>query len=112
MFNRIFNFLFFIFFFFFTSFGFFAKKENALINKGNQLYKEKKFDQSQQEYEKAVTVAPANATANYNLGNVQFRKNNFSDASKSYSTTVEHAMDKPIQEKGYYNKGVALIKQQ
>ena len=90
----------------------FAQKENVLINQGNQLYKQKKFDQSQQEYEKAISQAPANPTANYNLGNVQFRKNNFSDASKSYNASVEHATDKPVQEKGYYNKGVALIKQQ
>jgi Ca-activated chloride channel homolog len=90
----------------------FAQKENALISKGNQFYKEKKFDQSQQQYQKAIEQSPANATANYNLGNAQFRKNNFDDASKSYNTTVEHSADKPIQAKGFYNKGVALIKQQ
>jgi len=90
----------------------FAQKENVLISKGNQLYKEKKFDQSQEQYQKAVQEAPANATANYNLGNAQFRKNSFDDAAKSYNATIEHSGDKPVQQKGYYNKGVALIKEQ
>jgi Ca-activated chloride channel family protein len=111
MYKPLFSFLLFSFYFL-VSPNLFAQKENALISKGNQLYKQKKFDESQQEYEKAVSQAPANSTANYNLGNVQFRKNNFTDASKSYTTSVEHATDKPVQEKGYYNKGVALIKQQ
>jgi Ca-activated chloride channel family protein len=90
----------------------FAQKENVLINQGNQLYKAKKFDESKQQYQKAVGVAPGNATANYNLGNAEFRKNSYDDASKSYNASVEHAPDKNIQEKGYYNKGVALVKQQ
>jgi Ca-activated chloride channel family protein len=90
----------------------FAQKENALISKGNQLYKEKKYDQSQEQYQKAVQLAPSNATANYNLGNALFRKNSFDDAARSYNTTIEHGNEKPLQEKGFYNKGVALIKQQ
>jgi tetratricopeptide (TPR) repeat protein len=89
-----------------------AQKENALIRSGNRYYKKKQVDQSQQQYEAAVRKAPDNPTANYNLGNAQFRKNNYADAANSYNTTVEHAgTDKTMQEKGLYNKGVALIKQ-
>jgi len=90
----------------------FAQKENVLINKGNQLYKQKKFDQSQQEYLKAVSEAPANPAANYNLGNAQFRKNSFDEASKSFNISVEHADDKTMKEKAFYNEGVSYIKQQ
>jgi Ca-activated chloride channel family protein len=89
-----------------------AQKENALIRSGNRYYKKKQVDQSQQQYEAAVRKAPDNPTANYNLGNAQFRKNNYADAANSYNNTVEHAgTDKTMQEKGLYNKGVALIKQ-
>ncbi len=89
-----------------------AQKENALIRKGNRLYKQKQFDQSQAEYQKAVQQAPTNPSANYNLGNTQFRKNNFDDAVKSYDATVDNSTDQSLKEKGLYNKGVALIKQQ
>jgi Ca-activated chloride channel homolog len=89
----------------------FAQNENALIRKGNKLYKEKQFDQSQQQYQKAIEKAPDNPTSNYNLGNVQFRKNSFDDAAKSYQTTIDHTNDNSIKENASYNQGVALIKQ-
>jgi Ca-activated chloride channel family protein len=88
-------------------------KEDALIRSGNRFYKKKQLDQSQQQYEEAVRKAPESPTANYNLGNAQFRKNNYADAANSYGNSVEHsANDKAMQEKGLYNQGVALIKQQ
>jgi Ca-activated chloride channel homolog len=99
-----------IFIFHFTS-NLFAQNENALIRKGNKLYKEKQFDQSQQQYQKAIEKSPGNPTSNYNLGNVQFRKNSFEDATKSYQTTIDHANDNTIKENASYNQGVALIKQ-
>jgi Ca-activated chloride channel family protein len=89
-----------------------AQKENAMIRSGNRYYKQKQLDKSQQQYEEAVKKAPGNSTANYNLGNAQFRKNSYSDAANSYEASVEHTTDKAMQEKGLYNKGVALVKQQ
>lgn len=89
-----------------------AQKENAMIRSGNRYYKQKQLDKSQQQYEEAVKKAPGNSTANYNLGNAQFRKNSYSDAANSYEASVEHTSDKAMQEKGLYNKGVALVKQQ
>jgi tetratricopeptide (TPR) repeat protein len=89
-----------------------AQKENALIRSGNRLYKQKQVDQSQQQYQKAIEQAPANPTAHYNLGNAQFRKDDFENAVKSYDASIGHAADKDMQEKGLYNKGVAEIKQQ
>jgi tetratricopeptide (TPR) repeat protein len=90
-----------------------TQKEDVLIRSGNRYYKKKQLDQSQQQYEEAVRKAPENPTANYNLGNAQFRKNNYADAANSYNNSVEHSgNDKVMQERGLYNKGVALIKQQ
>ncbi|MHA4808268.1 VWA domain-containing protein [Flavitalea flava] len=89
-----------------------AQKENALIRSGNRLYKKKQIDQSQKEYQEAVREAPDNAAANYNLGNAFFRKNNFEEAAKSYDASVQHSADNVVREKGFYNKGVAHIKQQ
>jgi Ca-activated chloride channel homolog len=89
-----------------------AQKANALIRSGNRFYKQKQFDQSLSQYQKATQAAPDNPAANYNLGNAEFRKNNFDDAVKSYEAGIEHSTDKTVKEKGLYNKGVALIKQQ
>jgi tetratricopeptide (TPR) repeat protein len=88
-----------------------AQEGNAQIRSGNRFYKKKQIDQSLQQYQSAVRKAPDNPTANYNLGNAQFRKNNFDEAAKSYEATVSHSSDKVMEEKGLYNKGVAMIKQ-
>ena len=88
-----------------------AQNGNAQIRSGNRYYKKKQLDQSLQQYQSAVQKAPENPTANYNLGNAQFRKNNFDEAARSYDATVAHSQDKAMQEKGFYNKGVAMIKQ-
>ncbi|HLZ89101.1 MAG TPA: VWA domain-containing protein, partial [Puia sp.] len=88
-----------------------AQTGNAQIRSGNRYYKKKQLDQSLQQYQSAVQQAPDNPTANYNLGNAQFRKNNFDEAAHSYDATVKNSQDKTMQEKGYYNKGVAMVKQ-
>lgn len=89
-----------------------AQTTNTLIRSGNRAYKKKQVDQSLKQYQAAVDKAPDNPTANYNLGNAQFRKNEFDAASKSYDASVNHsASDKSMEEKGLYNKGVALAKQ-
>jgi Ca-activated chloride channel family protein len=89
-----------------------AQSGGALIRSGNRYYKKKQLDQSVQQYQAAVNKAPDNPTANYNLGNAQFRKNDFDAAAKSFDASVTHSSsDKPMQEKGFYNKGVAMAKQ-
>jgi Ca-activated chloride channel homolog len=88
-----------------------AQKEDVVIRKGNRYYKLKQIDQSQDQYQKALQMAPGNPAASYNLGNTQFRKNKFEDAAQSYQTSVDKTNDKGLQEKGLYNKGVAEIKQ-
>jgi len=89
-----------------------AQTANSLIRNGNRYYKQKQFNQSQQEYQKALGKAPDNPAVHYNLGNTQFRKNSFEDAVKSYDAGLERSPDKSMQQKELYNKGVALIKQQ
>ena len=88
-----------------------AQSTSARIRSGNRYYKKKQIDQSIQQYQSAVQQTPNDPAANYNLGNAQFRKNQFDEAARSYDATIQHSPDKKVQENGYYNKGVAMIKQ-
>jgi Ca-activated chloride channel family protein len=89
-----------------------AQSGNNLIRSGNRYYKKKQLDQSLQQYQAAVKKAPDNPAANYNLGNAQFRKNDYDAAAKSYDASVANSSaDKEMQEKGLYNKGLAMVKQ-
>ncbi len=89
-----------------------AQNGNNLVRSGNRYYKKQQVDKSLQQYQAAVKKAPDNPAANYNLGNAQFRKNDYDAAAKSYDASVSHSSgDKAMQEKGLYNKGVAMVKQ-
>ena len=89
-----------------------AQQERASIRAGNKLYKEKQYQASLQEYNKAVSRAPGNEVANYNQGNALVRTNMLDDAITSFDNSIAASKKKPVKEKGYYNKGVALSKQQ
>jgi Ca-activated chloride channel homolog len=89
-----------------------GQQADAMIRKGNRLYKQKQLDLSQKAYEEAVHAAPGDPTANYNLGDVQFRKNNFDSAARSFEAGVENSRDSAGRENSLYNKGVALVKGQ
>lgn len=89
-----------------------AQKNDATIHRGNELYKQKNYEASQQEYRKALVTDPKDVTASYNNGNAQFRATKTDEAIQSYDNTIENAKDKAVKEKALYNKGVALSKQQ
>ncbi len=76
------------------------------------MYKQKNYDASQQEYSRALVADPKDATASYNNGNAQFRGNKGEEAVASYDNTIDHSKDAMLREKAFYNKGVALSKQQ
>jgi Ca-activated chloride channel family protein len=90
--------------------GALAQKTNIAIRRGNQLYKQKNYEASKQEYSKALAESPKDATAHYNMGNAVFRSNKNDEAIQSYDNTLENSSDKVVREKAFYNKGVALSK--
>lgn len=51
-----------------------TRQERRLINKGNELYKERKFVEAQSIYEEALVANGASAEARYNLGLSQIRQ--------------------------------------
>lgn len=84
-----------------------TRKERRLINKGNELYKERKFVDANGLYQQALTENPNSAEARYNLGLSQVRQiTDLSDttantvsrlelARKSFSDVAALAKDKP-----------------
>lgn len=87
-----------------------AQQENTAIRQGNKLYRKGEYDKALPEYKKAVEQNPKNAIANYNLGNTEFRSENFAGAEQSFDAAVDNG-DEVFKQKAFYNKGVALSKQ-
>lgn len=88
-----------------------AQTENKSIRTGNRLYKEGKFDQALPEYEKALSLNPANPVGHYNMGNARFRKDDFTESEKDFDSAAATATTKDLKQRSLYNKGVALTKQ-
>ena len=89
----------------------YSQQEQEVLRKGNELYKQKQYDKSLPEFQKAVGINPENPVAQYNFGNVLFRKQNYSEAERAYTKAVEVSADNMRKENAWYNKGVSLSQQ-
>jgi tetratricopeptide (TPR) repeat protein len=88
----------------------FSQNTNSLIKKGNDAYKQNKWDEAASAYRDALKKSEDNTTANYNLGNVFYKKDNTEEAVKSYNNVIAHTDDNSVKQKAFYNKGVAYQK--
>lgn len=85
-----------------------AQNEKALIKKGNEAYEKKEYGNAITNYKQAAEKAPANATAQYNLGNALYKDKKTDEAVQAYDNAVSNAGSKNDKSKSYYNKGVVL----
>jgi len=88
-----------------------AQQVNQQIKKGNDSYKEKKFQQANDAYAQALKKDDKNTVANFNSGNALHRLNKPEDAAKAYGTAAATATDPLIKAQAFNNQGLALIKQ-
>lgn len=89
----------------------FAQNGTDAVRTGNRHYKQGEYQKALPEYQKAVTQDPSNPIARYNLGNAQFRSNQFGEAEQEYDAAAKTTNEKDFSQKATYNKGVALTKQ-
>lgn len=70
-----------------------TRQERRLINKGNELYKSKKYQEAAKAYEEALQVNANSDEARYNLGLAQIRQvSNPADTTAATKAMVEKAM--------------------
>lgn len=86
----------------------FAQGEKAMIKEGNDAYKKADYPAATQSYGKVVEKNPANATAQYNLGNALYKSEKTEEAIAAYDKSATQ-LSKPVEKSNaYYNKGVVL----
>ena len=86
----------------------FAQTEKALIKKGNDAYEKQAYDNAITNYQQATVKNPANATAQYNLGNALYKNKKTDEAVQAYEAALSNAPSKEDKSKSFYNKGVVL----
>lgn len=88
------------------------KNERAYLRKGNRLYRDSSYVQSEVMYRKALDINNNSFVAHNNLGNNLLKSRKYEDAVKEYLRAIECGADKQSLSNAYYNMGVALQKQQ
>lgn len=85
-----------------------AQNEKVLINKGNEAYEKKDYGNAISNYQQATEKSPANAIAQYNLGNAYYKNKKTDEAIQAYENAQANAVLKSDKSKSFYNKGVVL----
>lgn len=89
----------------------YSQQADKHVITGNKLYHQKKYDQALDSYNKSIEQNPKDAVVNFNTGDVNYRTAKFEDAVKSFENTIGNTADSDLKQKGFYNKGVSLSRQ-
>lgn len=84
------------------------KKE---IRKGNDLYMNKKYKESEVAFRKAYKLNPNDFKTAYNLANALYKQGKFEDAEKLYNESTVKSKEQSKLTNAYYNLGNAFIQQ-
>jgi Ca-activated chloride channel family protein len=87
-----------------------AQADRGYVSKGNEYYLQLKFDLAEDQYRKAVNVAPRNSDAKYNLANALMQQKKFKEATEVY-LEVATSENKNLRASAWYNAGVSYTKQ-
>lgn len=78
------------------------------LRRGNELYRQQKYDQAEAAYSEAEKKDPANLNSKYNKANAMHRQNKQSAAIRELDDLSFKTLDNNLKSKGQYNKGVIL----
>jgi Ca-activated chloride channel homolog len=85
-----------------------AQSTDQIIQKGNELYKQKKYDQAEAAYKQALDKEQGNATATFNRANALYRQAKPDEAIKLLDELVMNTNEPALKARAYYNKGAIL----
>ena len=88
--------------------GLLAQKGNKEVKKGNEAYKNSRYEIAIENYKKAISKNAENLPAQYNLGNALYKNTRIEDALAAYDVAIQQSK-LPLEKSGaFYNKGVVL----
>ena len=90
----------------------FAQSKRELNNDGVDLYKSKKFADSEVKFKKGLEKDPEMFQGHFNLGDAYYKQSRYDEAIQSYKNSLQFTEDKENQSKVYHNIGNSLLKQQ
>lgn len=92
----------------FLLFSGFLESPKGLTDKGNKLYREKKYQSALRLYQKAKIKNPENPAIRYDLGTTLYQLNQYQDASKELEKAIADSVkNSELQARALYNYGNA-----
>lgn len=89
----------------------FAQQPKKEVREGNKLYKEEKYKEAAAHYQKAVQKQPGYIPGLFNLGNTQYKQQQFEASRKIYEGTAKTATEKNEQAAAHYNIGNTYLEE-
>jgi tetratricopeptide (TPR) repeat protein len=86
----------------------FAQTTNQFIQKGNEAYNKKQYDEAINNYKKAIEKNPDDETAQYNLGNALYKSGKAKEAEEAFNNAIKNSQSSANKASAWYNNGVAF----
>ncbi len=88
------------------AYSIFAQSERMLVREGNQMYKDKKYNDAEVNYKKSLGVNKDSKSAQFNLGDAYYKQGRYDDAIKQFENiSADKNLDKETQAKAFHNLG-------
>jgi len=87
----------------------FAQQEKREILKGNELYKQQKYNEAEATYRKALQKQKKNVAGNFNLGDALYKEKKFDQAGKQFTQLAAGSKDRSVKAEAYHNLGNSLL---
>ena len=84
---------------------------NSLLQQGNKLYDQKRYDEATANYLQALKKDPNNATGLFNLGSALYQKKQYDSSRKLMAATADAIKDKGGKSAAHYNIGNTYMAQ-
>ena len=85
-------------------------QDKSLIHKGNELYKQQKYKDAEDNYRKSVEKKSQDITGNFNLGDALYKQKKFADAGEQFNKLASAPNNnKVLAAQAYHNLGNSYL---
>ncbi|MDR3695983.1 tetratricopeptide repeat protein [Mucilaginibacter sp.] len=85
-------------------------QDKSLIHKGNELYKQQKYKEAEDNYRKSVEKKSQDITGNFNLGDALYKQKKFADAGEQFNKLSSSPNNnKVLTAQAYHNLGNSYL---
>ena len=87
----------------------FSQAGREEVQEGNDFFAEGRFDEAQKKYRKALQENPSSPVIRYNLGDAEYKRNQYEQAVEAFSQSLQTGGSE-LQGRASYNLGNALYR--